>query len=646
MRSLRHLFPALLVVTILLSACGAPASPTPKTPGGITPTANQQPSPTPTPAPRTLVICLGQEPQTLYLYGGSSAAMWSVLEAIYDGPVDTRSYAAQPVILAGLPQPGDGVEIKAATVHPGDQVVDVNGDLTVLKAGVKVRPGGCDSADCTQTYDGKSDLQMDQVTIQYHLKAGLKWSDGAPLVASDSVYSYKLASDPNTPTSKYYSDRTAAYQAVDTQTVQWVGLPGYQPDSYASLFWLPLPEHAWSSLSPAELLKDPLSTEKPLGWGPYTITDWVKGDHISLTKNPLYFRADEGLPHFDQLIFRFVGSNPQASISAVLSGECDLADGSALSEEQLSTLVDLQQSKRLKLAVAQGPEWEHVDFGIRPASYDDGYNPAAGDRPDYFGDPRTRQAFALCMDRQRVVRLLMMNLSSVMNSYVPPQNPLYDPNVKSYDFNPAEGEKLLDQVGWKDTDGNPATPRIAQGVKGVPDGTPLQVNFWTTQAPLRKQVSQMLADSLQSCGIGVTLNYYTPDQLFAEGPDGPLFGRKFDLVEFTWQSGSQPLCYLFQSTQIPNAQNHWVGVNVSGYANPDFDAACSAALQSWPDQPAYKDDQIKAQEIFSGDLPVVPLFLHLQIAAARPDFCGLALDPTERSDLWNLEAFDYGNGCK
>ncbi|HOW92622.1 MAG TPA: hypothetical protein PK883_09925, partial [Anaerolineaceae bacterium] len=68
----------LLIGLLLLSACG-PAAPAVETP---TPTATPL-SPTPTPVPpKTLVVCLGAEPQNLYLYGDASRAKWSILEAI------------------------------------------------------------------------------------------------------------------------------------------------------------------------------------------------------------------------------------------------------------------------------------------------------------------------------------------------------------------------------------------------------------------------------------------------------------------------------------------------------------------------------------------------------------------------------------
>ncbi len=109
----------------------------------------------------------------------------------------------------------------------------------------------------------------------------------------------------------------------------------------------------------------------------------------------------------------------------------------------------------------------------RPASYDDGYNTAKGDRQDILADPRTRQAIALCLDRQKVVDTVLFGQSSVPLSFVPADHPLYSASVPSYKFDPAAGIQLLEQVGWKDLDGNPATPLQAVSVKNVAAGTPL-----------------------------------------------------------------------------------------------------------------------------------------------------------------------------
>ena len=641
----------LVTLTLVLTACqGTPSPQAPSlTPSLAAPSQTPSPTPrplTPTPAARTLVICTGEEPQSLYVYAQPTAATWNVLEAIYDGPIDERGYVAQPVILQKLPSlaGGDAV-INSVPVAAGDEVMDANGSLVTLAKGVIVYPAGCTGADCAIPWDGKSDLKMDQLSATYQLLPGLLWSDGQPLKASDSVFSYTLAADPATPVSKYATDRTASYTASDDLTVQWVGIPGNLNSSFLTNFWLPLPQHLWGSTSAAELLKADASTVKPVGWGPYVIDEWVKGDHITLHKNPNYFRAQEGLPKFDTLVYRFVGTGSTAALPALLAGECDIVDRSAQLDGQLSTLGELQNNKKLQAFYTAGPEVEMLNFGIKPASYDNGYNPEVGDRLDYFGDVRTRQAFADCMDRQAIVDQLLNGESQVIDTYLPSQNPLNDTSAAHYSFDVTKGSRLLDEVGWKDPDNDPATPRVAQKVANIPDGTLLAVNYWTTQAALRKQVAAILSQSLAQCGIQLNVRYDTPANLFAQGPQGPVFGRQFDLVDFSWEGSVYPQCFLFETGSIPTAANHWLGANVSGYSSLLFDQACAASMHSLPGQPAYIQASQTAQQIFATDLPAIPLYLVVKAAAARLDLCGFALDPSARSDFWNLEAFDYGTGC-
>jgi hypothetical protein len=67
------------------------------------------------------------------------------------------------------------------------------------------------------------------------------------------------------------------------------------------------------------------------------------------------------------------------------------------------------------------------------------------------------------------------------------------------------------------------------------------------------------------------------------------------------------------------------------------------ALQSLPDTPAHEQAHLEAQRIFAEQLPVVPLYLHLKVAATRPDLKNFSLDPTADSEFSNIEAFDFGN---
>ena len=332
-----------------------------------------------------------------------------------------------------------------------------------------VRPSSCRTDDCVITYDGVSPLQMDQMIVTFSLRDDLPWSDGTPLTADDSVYAYQLAADKDTPGSKFLVDRTQTYEATDTYTVQWWGIPGYFDPSFMTDFWTPAPKHIWGEFQAAEMPQIDVAARSPIGWGPYMMQEWASGDHITLTKNPYYFRAAEGYPKFDQLVFRFI-SDPNAAISELTAGRCDLLDPSIHLDTQVALLQQMQESGEAQAFFAPGMAIEWLGLGIVPATYDDGYNTARGDRQDMLADPRTRQAIAFCLDRQKVLDAVLFGQTSAPLSFVPSDHPLFDGSLPSYSFDPATGIQLLEDVGWKDLDGNPATPRQAVAVKNVAAG--------------------------------------------------------------------------------------------------------------------------------------------------------------------------------
>ncbi|HEX9389246.1 MAG TPA: ABC transporter substrate-binding protein [Anaerolineales bacterium] len=632
----------LFVLALTLPAC---APQVPVTPFVVdTPTPTLVPVGTPTPATRSLTICLGEEPNTLYPYGNLNSAARSVLSAVYDGPMDVTDYGYEPIILEKIPSLEDGdAQISPVSVNAGSQVVDSSGNVVLLSTGTKVRPSGCRSDACAISYDGSSTLQMDQLVVTFTMLKGLMWSDGAPLSASDSIYSFGLAKSEATPGSKFLVDRTATYEAADDQAIQWWGIPGFIDPDYYTNFWMPLPEHAWSEFQPADLVKVDVSSKLPLGWGPYIIDKWEAGKSLHFIKNLNYFRADSGLPKFDELTF-LIFPDADAAMSALVDGTCDVLDPSTRLDGQVGLLQQMQIDNQARFLTAQTNVIEWLGFGITPASYDDGFD-VKKDRPDFFGDKRTRQAIALCLDRQKVVDTVLFGLSQVPDSYVPSDHPLHNANVQTYEYNPASGNQILEQVGWLDKDNNSSTPRLAQNVTNVPIDTPLVLNYYTTSATQRHQVAEIFTQSLAECGIGLNVIYSSASDFYAQGPIGPLFSRQFDLAEYAIGVNSlEPQCNWFTSSQIPNDSNHWVGTNVSGYKNANFDVACQKTLQSVSTDPEYASHQ-EAQALFAADIPAIPLYLRLKVAATRPDFCGFTLDPSSSSALADIETFDYGDSC-
>lgn len=630
---------------LTLTACNVPFLNADETPTATPTSADPAPATTkeatPTPGPeRALNICLGQEPNTLYLYDEPNPAAQSVLQAIYDGPIDQYNYAYEPVILQKLPSLQDGTAKFINTpVQEGDWVVNTDGEKIELAQGSRVYPAGCADPSCAITYKPDMNLQMEQMVVNFSLLPDLLWADGAELTADDSVYAYDLAIASKSPSYAYLLERTESYEAVDYLTVTWRGIPGYRDNSYQDNFWQPLPYHVWSSFSASELVDADVAARYPLGWGPYVIDIWNPGESIRLIKNPLYHRADEGLPHFDVINFLFT-PNPNDAIAALLDGQCDLLDPSISLDHQVPLLQSLAANKQIQLYNTETLSLESLHFGINPAAYDDGIN-LGNERPPILSNTGTRQAIALCLDRQGVVDRVLHGLTTVPDSYIPNAHPLYSPQLELYPYNPTEGAQRLQNIGWKDLDNDPTTPRTALNIIGIPNGTKLNLTYLTTTSMQRRQTSEILAASLRECGIGVTVEYLSPEDLYAPGPAGPLFGRQFDLAQFAMGSESlRPRCDWFSTNAIPNAKNDWQGANISGYSSSDYDEACQTAAFSLPNSNLYQSSYQKTLAIYAKDLPAVPIYPYLSFAAARPDLSGFIMDASAQNPLWSIENWD------
>jgi peptide/nickel transport system substrate-binding protein len=405
-------------------------------------------------------------------------------------------------------------------------------------------------------------------------------------------------------------------------------------------FLTPFPQHLWGSLAPADLLTSEISTRTPLGWGPYVIDEWVVGDHIRLSRNPNYHRAPEGLPNFDFLVFRFT-ETPEAALDALVVGECDFVDRSAALESLITRVMDMETRGQLSAVTQSGTAWEQISFGIQPI--DPG-------RPIFFASQEVRQAVAMCIDRQAIVGSSFSGGILIPDTYVPGGHPLQNPDVDPITFDPLEAAELLQAAGWIDHDADPATPRISAGAEGVPDGMPFEVLYLVPDDAERPEVAAQISEGLAQCGIRAEVEVLAWDALLAPGPDGPVFGRQFDLAQFAWVYATQPSCGLFTAGEIPGPYpaypRGWGGGNATGYQRDEYDQACTQAGASLPESAVYLEAHQKAQAIFAADLPAYPLYQRQKVVAMRPDMCGITIDPAFGSALSAIESLDYGKNCE
>jgi peptide/nickel transport system substrate-binding protein len=622
------------LLALWLAACGTPTpSPPGLTPTPLRPTATPgatetpaprpteetaTPGPTPTP-PRVaeLTLCLAEEPTTLYQFAQPEAGRAHILAALYDGPIDAVNYGFAPVLFEHLPSLENGeAEVRSVRVGLGTPVVNSAGLVVALAEGTEVTLLGGN----LYTHTGEVSIELPQMVVRFRLREGLTWSDGAPLTAHDSVFAFDLGLSPDSHDPRAdLAARTAGYSAPDDQTLLWAGLPGYVDPTYDTNFWTPLPRHRFEGTTAFEIADSDEARTRPLGWGPYMVETWQHGDRLVLARNPNYWRAGEGLPRIERLVYRFFAS-PEGLAEGLRSGECDVAPSGAGLNAVLRSDPALSGSG-LAVEQVEGALLEFLSVGIVP---DEGYARPAG--ADLFQDARVRQGLAYCLGRGARLQpqpWVSESEPGVPAAYVPVGHPLFEEETAHYFFNPEFGRGRLIVAGWPagDAEGEPPVLTLAGGPTGNAG------RLW-----LMEEVARQLRNN---CGVVVETRELTRGEVDGDWPDGVVFGRRFDLALLGWRVGATPLCNLFTTNEIPTSERPG-GANAAGYSDPGFDEACRRALATLdPAQSAAY--HAEAQRLFAEDLPAIPLFAWPRYGAARPQVTGYQLDANSASEMWNVE---------
>ena len=586
----------LMSLALIISACGPKTTPVVVSTATLSQPTRLPPTPTLTPEPpKVLTVCLGEDPGSLFRYEGrETLAKQSVFAALYDM---NALFETQPTYA------NDQAVKTAVDVKPGMSVLDVQGEVTILKEGSVIHPVIDGSLGDQAAWTASAPLQMMQVRLEYKIAPGLMWSDGSPVTSADFLFSFEVANELRNPQDLWLLDRTSSLEQIDLTTLVWTGIPGFVPVDLIELVFPPLPITQFSEMTPSEIASSAAANDNPIGWGAYRISERTPGSAIMLERNPYY----NPKPAYDQVVM-LVEPDLQQAISKLQSGACDVLDPSYhLEGQSRDVLTSLSQSGNL---VAENFEFtQQLVFGIQPAAYDGGYSPWTAVRQDYFGDLRTRQAIAACLTAEPIA-------SEILGARLPEGFTLPDFAPKG---TLAEAQASLDEIGWLVDAAEPNAPRKASGVENVLDGTVFSINLLSGTSAMDNEVSQAVVRRLGECGIQVNQQALVPAELYAQGPEGPLFGRNFDLALVSWQQTPANTCELYRSDAIPNNGNYWIGTNLAGLADAYFDAKCTA-VENAELFPTLGD----GVDLITEFLPALPLMprITMWFASSRVDLAG------------------------
>jgi peptide/nickel transport system substrate-binding protein len=414
-------------------------------------------------------------------------------------------------------------------------------------------------------------VSRDGLTITYHLRRGVRWSDGAPFDADDVVWTTRAVRNPaNDETSRIGWDRIAKIDEPDKYTVVYHLSAPYSPfveTFFSSLDGSPcvLPKHL---LARFPNINNVPYNALPVGIGPFKYVRWDRGSQVVLAANPLYWR---GRPRLDKVILKLIPDH-DAMLLALQAHELDmwyLASPSYLPAfKQLAGYATLIQPSY---------KWLRFDFNLqRPA----------------VRSPAVRQALRLALDRNELVDKLGHGIGIVQDVTTPVSAPYYAAGLGVTPFDIGAANDVLDRAGWR---------RGADGVRSK-GGVKLVLDFAVVSG-LQDFDEQLELVRANWKKIGVDLNverYALALMLAPAGAGGIVAGDRWDVTAFRWTNDAlgdySPVfgCQAFP----PNGQNYL------RWCNPRAQAAMDVLFVHYGQRQRNADVRVVQQE-FVKDVPSI-----------------------------------------
>ena len=392
----------------------------------------------------------------------------------------------------------------------------------------------------------------DGLVYTYKIHKGIKFHDGKPMTAKDIVFTYNFyKAHEDFPYLNAYTAYIDKTEAPDDYTVV-VTLTDAIPNIESQLVYMYiLPEHIW-----ADYAEGAASTEfenvEMIGMGPFQMVEYKQGEFIHLKANKNHFLQP---PKVDEVIFQTFESQ-DVLVQAIKSGQVDM-----ITEMPATAVETLKDDPNIKVVTGApfAPGVSDIIFNqIDPENCptEDGGvctgHPALRDRD-------VRLALAHATDKQKLIDVVLLGYGTPGLTLIPDGLGMWFNNsIKDYAYDVAAANKLLDDGGYKDTDGD--------GVREMPDGSlPLTLRVhWPSDSIDAPRMAEMLAEMWLEVGVKTELQAMDPDALTAECC--PAFD--FDVILWGWGSDPDPslLLGVHTTAEIPT------GYNETGYSNPEYDA--------------------------------------------------------------------------
>jgi len=387
--------------------------------------------------------------------------------------------------------------------------------------------------------------------IVFHLKHGVRFSDGRELTARDVLFTYDSILAPQSMSPKRAGlEKLTSIEAPDDYTVVMTTARPYAPAL----------ELATEGIVPVGTpLPAKQSAAAPIGSGPFQMVDYTRDEAIRLERNPYYPHP----PGAAQSVLVKIVPDPTVRALELAEGVCDFSGNNI----ETDVLPWIARRPFLQISKTPGTTYKYLSFNF--------HDPR-------LRDVRVRRAIAYAIDRNNIVNTMLRGTGRIATGMLSPENWAYDGNVTGYTYDPQKSRQLLDQAGY---------PAGSNGMRG------LRFDYKTT--PEGARLGEVFQAMLQQVGIELTIRTLDFATYYADIQAG-----NFDLTSLQWVGINDPNSYymIFDSKKTPPH-----GENRGYYSSSALDSLLEAGM-STVDLEARKKIYAQVQQFAADDLPYVSLW--------------------------------------
>jgi peptide/nickel transport system substrate-binding protein len=426
--------------------------------------------------------------------------------------------------------------------------------------------------------------------ITFKLRRGVKWQDGHPFTAHDVLFGFQTIIDPKTPTA-YAEDfrQVQKAEALDDYTFRVTYARPFAPalTSWGNL--VVLPKHL---LEGKDIAQSGLG-RRPIGTGPYRFREWISRDRVILEANPDYF---EGRPYIDRAVTRVIPDLATMFLE-LKAGGLDVMGLTPIQYKRQTEDRFFQENYRKYRYPANA--YTYLGYNLLEPK---------------FKDKRVRQALSYAIDKEEIIKVVLLGLGVPATGPYKPGLWFYNPEVRKYPYEPAKALALLREAGWEDLDGDGILDK---------ERRPFEFTVITNEGnPVRQRAAVIIQQRLKKIGIRMKIRVIEWSAFINDFIDK----KDFEATILGWTTGFEPDQYdIWHSSKTGKKELNFISFN-----NPEVDDLLERGRRTF-NQEERRKIYFRLQEILAEEQPYTFLYVpealpivHARVNGIEPSPLGIS----------------------